>query len=232
MRKVNICSLIFLCSFTFINVLIYLKTLSYKGKHLYYFLTMWSFWMHIIYLLFISFSDIYLYCFNSDKFEFINNFMRNKYCRISYPFTYMVSCLYWLLHLLGPQFLTVKGGLMPYLSHIYLHGFISLLLLLEFILNQHEYIKISKEFAIITVIYLLYCLTVTIGKYKYYTEPYTFMEKANKKQLLVSGIIFYLILFNCYQFNVWLFKIKNRKKLKNNSINFERIGIINNDEKK
>ena len=106
------------------------------------------------------------------------------------------------------------------------------MLLLEFILNRHEYIKIKYEFIIISVIYFFYCLTVTIGKYKYFTEPYTFMEKADKKQLFVSGIIFYLILFNCYQFNVWLFKIKNRKKLKNNSINFERIGIINNDEKK
>jgi hypothetical protein len=227
MRTVNKSLLIYLTIVSLINIFLFFATAILAKKHLFFFLTFWSFWMNLLYLIIICITELYIFFFQDYRYEKINNFFKNIYSRISFTFSYSITLLYWILYFLGNNFLRVRKGFLPYCFHIYMHGIITILLLIDLIMNYHEYKPYNyKEVIIISFIYFLYVMNAAFAKYFFNSCPYAFMEKASLNQLIISSLIMYMIVLNCYQIHVLLLKIKNDKINKKNR---EEINNIVND---
>ena len=227
MRTVNKSLLIYLTIVSLINIFLFFATAILAKKHLFFFLTFWSFWMNLLYLIIICITEFYIFFFQDYRYEKINNFFKNIYSRISFTFSYSITLLYWILYFLGKNFLIVREGFIPYCFHIYMHGIFTLLLLIELIINNHEYNPHNlKDFFIISVIFFLYTINASFAKYFFDFCPYAFMEKASFGQLIISSLIMYMIVLNCYQIHILLLKVKNEKI---NRKNREEINNIVND---
>ena len=63
-----------------------------------------------------------------------------------------------------------------------------------------------------------------IGKYILDFCPYTFVENGNIKQLIVAMFFFYIIVYNCYCFHIWIInKFNNDRSSINSLMNKEEI---------
>ena len=227
MRKINKSFLIYLIIVSTFNLLLVFVTSILAKKHLFFFLTFWSFWMNTFYFIIVTITDIYQFFFQNFRYEKINYFFRNTYSRFSFPLSYSITIIYWILYFLGNNFLRVRKGFLPYCFHIYMHGIITILLLIDLIINYHEYKPYNyREVIIISFIYFLYVMNAAFAKYFFNSCPYAFMEKASLYQLIISSLIVYMIVLNCYQIHVLLLKIKNDKINKKNR---EEINNIVND---
>ena len=65
---------------------------------------------------------------------------------------------------------------------------------------------------IISVIFWFYGIVVCYAKYYDGINPYAFMEKAEIRQLIVAGIMFYIIVLNSYQVHLLLLRKKANSK--------------------
>ena len=69
------------------------------------------------------------------------------------------------------------------------------------------------------------CLMICILE-KYFMGfcPYTFVENGNIKQLIVAMLFFYIIVYNCYCFHIWIInKFNNDRNSINSLMNKEEI---------
>ena len=227
MRTVNKSLLIYLLIVSLLNIFLFFGTILFAKKHLFFFLTFWSFWMNLLYLIIICITEFYIFFFQDYRYEKINNFFKNFYSRISFTFSYSITLLYWILYFLGNNFLIVREGFIPYCFHIYMHGIYTLILLIELFINNHDYNPSnSKDYFIISLIFFLYIINASFAKYFFDFCPYAFMEKASFGQLIISSLIMYMIVLNCYQIHILLLKVKNEKI---NRKNREEINNIVND---
>ena len=213
MRQVTKCKLFILLPFILLAICFFLAIIIFPSRPTYYFLTFWTFWGNLVYLLITHFCDWALCIFKTQRFETLCTFMRDKYSRISFTFSYAVVFLYWNLFLLGDKFISTTMGLIPTISHIYFHGGITFTLLLDFILYEHKDIEWNRtELIIITSIMIVYGMVVGYAKYFKGFITYKFMENASLSQLLVCFFIFFIILLNAFQLHLLLLKYKNKKK--------------------
>ena len=212
-----------------INTLIAIAILSLifiNPKIIFMFLTMWTYYMNSIYLCINLICDFNLYIKKSNKLEKLNDWNRNTYSQICNTFTYLVFILFWSLILLGKDFMNFgKFNLFGIIINVYLHFLITVFCIIDIIIQEHNKITFkSKNFVIIIIIFTLYMILCVIGKYILDFCPYTFIENGNIKQLIVAMFIFYIIVYNCYCFHIWIInKFNNDRNSINSLMNKEEI---------
>lgn len=211
MRKVSLLQMILISIIFLINFSFFLISCIYGGPLLFIFLTVLAHWGNTVYLCFVFSCDISLFFFKSDKLEHINFFMRNTYSIFSFTYEYTVTIGYWFLVLLGDTFMRFDAD--DVFSLVYLifqHGGLTVLLLLDLILFEHERIDwSSNHLLIIAGLYGLYFIIVAVSKYVFGINAYPFLYNATIGQLIVCVITFYIILVNSYQAHIWFVKVKN-----------------------
>lgn len=210
MKTTSLCALINLFVITIINTIVFIFAIMAKLKYPYLFLTMWSFYANSIYLIAILICDISAYFFNSNKLDSVNNFMRNVYSKYSIPLSYTVTFLYWLLVLLGEQFIKWKAGPMVIFFQVYLHGIISFILLFEVLQRQQNNKQHWSywDILILSIIILFYSIALMIGKYVQDFNPYQFMQYASWRQLITPLILLEVSAINSYQVHLFFLKLK------------------------
>lgn len=190
----------------FFNTIFFLLfLLKFETKH-FFFLTMWTYWLNSIYLLVVCICDISLCCFKSTRLEKINDFFRNDYSLVSFPFSYAVTFLFWFLVCLGNNVMNFDFVMSKMIARIYLHGINTGFLLLDLFISEHKKKEFDwNVFTAISTIFWVYCTDVCIGKYWLNIMPYRFVENINSIFLLFSiGILFYLVVLIAYQFHLYL----------------------------
>lgn len=231
MREIPKNRLILYIGINFMNMFLFFGPLFVSNRPLRYFLTFWTYWANSIYFLTITICDGCMYYCKNNSLERINNFFRNIYSRYSFTFSYGVTILYWLLFFLGPKFLYVRPGFIPFLFHIYYHGGFTSILLLDLYLNEHKNIKWSfKEIIILSSFFFAYAFVAGYAKFGINFIPYAFMENASIKQLITGAFIIYIIFLNSYQIHLYLLKLKNTNK--KNGSNVRDVAEAISEEKK
>ena len=219
-----------------LNSLIALGSLAlifFHTKLIFLLLSIWVYYMNSLYLCINLICDFNLYINKSTKLEKLNKWNRNTYSQICNTFTYFVFILFWSLFLLGKDFKEYGHyGLMGTLINLYIQFLITVFCILDIIIHEHKKISFKiKNFIIIIIIFTLYMVVCVIGKYVLRFSPYAFIKKGNIKQLIVAMFIFYIILYNCYCFHIWLInKFNNDNNSIDNLIIKEEEDEKNNDE--
>lgn len=227
-----------------------------------FFLTLWSYWTNVFYIISITLIDFfyllnnYKCCKNKFKKNCLccncnwnnyNNFIRNYFLRISFPFAISIVLMYWILILLGDNFEGNPKGSFEIVAAFYMHGLVFLFLLFDTFTGIH--ININKKWTtfldlgIITIILIIYYIVIGVGKYQILFDPYDFMMIANVRQIIASCIIIYVLVINGYiVFRIianYFFKEdknvnkeKNMKKSNNNNISGDNLKEIDSSERK
>ena len=185
-------------SIILLAILIYILATYDSHWKLFFYLASWSYAMNIYYIISVTFVDFIYLIF--DKFlKSYNNFVRNYFIRICFPFGLMSVSVYWELVLLGNNFQNFEHGIDDICESIFLNGIVQLFLFFDMFASQHIY-KYNRinDIIILTIIIAFYYLLVCLGKYLNIFEPYNFMTRSNVRQILGVGIIIYVLLLNGY----------------------------------
>ena len=185
------------------------------------FLTNWGLWSNSFYLLVVMICDT-IFFFKKDPqdfFEKINNFFRNSYSLVSFPLSYTIFLLYWVLLFSGgfsrPD--GKEGGKSGLNSinflNIYMHGLITVFLLIDLFVANHEVKKITwKYIAICSGVYWCYAVVALIWTFVFNLPPYAFLAKVPIWMLILLGIVFNLVLIGFYVIHIQLLKKKSPTK--------------------
>ena len=208
-------TLFFICS---------LYNLFYK-VHTINYLTNLSYYANSIFLLICLFCDILLYMMNNSEneknymlmeepninntnnnylfVERLNNWNRNKYGIICNTFSFFVTVNFWILFLLGEEYIRISNSFNGRLRTIYLHLIISILVIIDYFIAKRKHKFSWTYFTIILFIFALYCILLIINTYYFNNNIYAFMN-GGLIFLFVYLVIAIFTLFICYLFNVYL----------------------------
>ena len=204
------------CSFRILNIIInsfisiFLIFLTYSVFNNYddkwvipFYLTLWSFFMNLFYIINVTILD-YIYIFKNGFFKNkcirYNDFIRNDYLRICFPFSISIVFLYWMLILLGDDFQYASRSLWDNCICFTFHGLIFIFLLYDTFSYPHVNKKNRKlfDFLLITGMIIIYYLVLGIAKYVLDYNPYDFMLVSNIRQIVAAGIIIYMGIMDGY----------------------------------
>ena len=188
----------------FLLFLTYCVVNNYEPKfEIFFYLTLWSFFMNEFYILSITVLDLIKlikyevfmnYCY---KF---NDFIRNSFLRICFPFSISIVFLYWMLILLGDEFQYASRSLWDNCISFCFHGLIFVFLLYDTLSYPHINKRDRKviDFIIITSITIVYFLILGISKYVLYYNVYDFMYMSNVRQIAAAGTLIYMGILDGY----------------------------------
>lgn len=185
----------------FLIALTYFVINNYNKKWVMpFYLTLWSFFMNAYYIISVTVVDLIRFFKNSEYCRCYNDFVRNKYLRVCFPFSISIVFLYWLLILLGDEFEYNSRGLMDNLVAFCFHGLIFIFLLFDTLSYPHINLKknIKLDLIIITVMTFVYFLLLGLGKYLIRYEPYDFMEMSNERQIAGAAFLIYIAILDGY----------------------------------
>ena len=185
----------------FLIALTYFVINNYNQKWVMpFYLTLWSFFMNAYYIISVTVVDLIRFFKNSEYCRCYNDFVRNKYLRVCFPFSISIVFLYWLLILLGDEFEYNSRGLMDNLVAFCFHGLIFIFLLFDTLSYPHINLKknIKLDLIIITVMTFVYFLLLGLGKYLIRYEPYDFMEMSNERQIAGAAFLIYIAVLDGY----------------------------------
>lgn len=134
--------------------------------------------MNSVYLLLNVISDSNFFFTKNEKIEFLNDFSRNKMAQIVNSFSYMVFFTYWLAVLMGPKVMKFPLKFNRRVNSLWHHGLITILILLDLFLHEHEQINFNfYDAIIISIFFVCYGITLAVEHFKYKVTPYKFMKK-------------------------------------------------------
>ena len=141
-------------------------TYSSKWK-IFFFMTLWSFAMNSYYIVSVTVIDWIRFCKkDNNSCKCYNNFVRNLYLRICFPFAIAIVFLYWILILLGDDFEYLGKDVSDTAIGVFFHGMILIFLLFDIFTSIHKNIKTYFwDILILTIMILVYFLILGIGKY-------------------------------------------------------------------
>ena len=185
-------------SIILLAVLIYVLATYNSHWKLFFYLASWSYLMNIYYIISVIFID-FIYLIYNKFLKSYNNFVRNYFIRICFPFGLMSVSVYWELVLLGKNFQKFEHGINDICANIFLNGIVQLFLFFDMFASHHIY-KYNRinDIIILTIIIAIYYLLVCLGKYLDIFEPYNFLPKSDVRQICGAGIIVYVLLLNGY----------------------------------
>ena len=182
-------------------VLFFVIPYTYSDKwKVFFFMTLWSFTMNSFYIVSITVIDWIRFCKNNDSSCLkYNDFVRNKYLRICFPFSLSIVFLYWLLILLGDEFEYRGRDVSDTAVGLFFHGIILIFLLFDIFTSRHKNLKnYFLDILILNILIAAYFLLLGIGKYIIKYEPYDFMEMASVRQIVGACILIYISIFDGY----------------------------------
>ena len=185
----------------FLIALTYFVINNYNQKWVMpFYLTLWSFFMNAYYIISVTVVELIRFFKNSEYCRCYNDFVRNKYLRVCFPFSISIVFLYWLLILLGDEFEYNSRGLMDNLVAFCFHGLIFIFLLFDTLSYPHINLKknIKLDLIIITLMTFIYFLLLGFGKYLIRYEPYDFMEMSNERQIAGAAFLIYIAVLDGY----------------------------------
>jgi hypothetical protein len=185
----------------FILVLTYFVINNYNKKwQMPFYLTLWSFFMNAYYIISVTIIDLIRFFKNSEYCICYNDFVRNKYLRICFPFSISIVFLYWLLILLGDEFEYNSRSLMDNLIAFCFHGLIFIFLLFDTFsyphINKKNYVYF--DLLLITCMTFVYFIILGFGKYMFIYEPYDFMEMSSVRQIAGAAFLIYIAILDGY----------------------------------
>jgi hypothetical protein len=135
----------------------------------------------------------------------------------------MITFGFWIIVLIGiifkvDTFLDSSRGIKPirYVTGIYLHLGITILMLVELFLNSRDEIKLTLETGITnSVIFAAYITTICIAKYVFNKDAYHFMKKMNVGPLIAIGFGIYLLLIGSFFLFMIISNRINKKYIEN-----------------
>ena len=166
---------------------------------IFFFLTIWSFWSNTFYMISITIIDIFLYRGNK-KFEKYNNFIRNYFIRIVFPFSISTVVIYWELVLLGDKFQGIGHTILDICKSFFMHGLVLIFMLFDIFTSHHvnKRNNYKLDILIISIIMLLHFAAVILSKQLLKIHPYDFLMICDTRQMIGSFIIIYFIVLNGY----------------------------------
>ena len=197
---------------------IFLLFLTYKvyGNYdkkwkIFLYLTFWSLFMNVFYIVNITVLDyicLIKYSFYCKRCIRYNDFIRNTYLRITFPFSISIVFLYWMLILLGDRFQYASRSLWDNCISFCFHGLIFVFLLYDTCSYPHIN-RINKllDLGVITIICFVYFIVIGVGKYAIKYDTYDFMSMSNIRQIAAAAILIYIAILDGY---VVLILISNR----------------------
>ena len=190
---------------SFFYFLAYNVTLNYRFL---VFLTILTLDFNSIYLFLSFICDISLFVFKSTKLEVLNDFMRNKICHIANPISYIVTILFWSLALFGGMG-DIVGNVLFAVLNIYAHLLITIFVIIDIFIAEHENHTFSKIILAIIYIYMiLYGILCGVLTLKFDSPPYPFLKGISIWGLLAYYSVFLVVTFLCYLLHLFIFKIK------------------------
>ena len=188
----------------FIIILTFFVMNNYEQKYeITFFLTLWSFFMNEFYFINVSILDFicllkytafckYCVCYN--------DFIRNYFLRICFPFSISIVFLYWMLILLGDDFQYASRDLWDNCVSFTFHGLIFVFLLYDTFSYPHinKKNRKMKDFFIINAILIVYFIVLGVAKYYVMYEPYDFMEMSNIRQIAAAAVLIYMGIMDGY----------------------------------
>ena len=187
-------------SITLIFFFLYIpRTYSHKWK-MFFFMTLWSFSMNAYYIVSVTVIDWIRFAKKNGKACYCyNNFVRNLYLRICFPFAIAIVFLYWILILLGDDFEYLGKDVSDTAIGVFFHGMILIFLLFDIFTSIHVNIKsYFWDLLILTIMVLVYFLILGIGKYIIKYDTYDFMEMSNVNQIVGACILIYIAILDGY----------------------------------
>ena len=208
----------------FLIVVYFIVWTSYSTWKLFFFITIWSFWSNTFYIINITVVDICQYK-GKYKCEKLNNWIRNYFIRIIFPFSLGIVIIFWELVLLGENFINIDYTLLELVQSFFINGLVLIFVLFDIFtaphLNKNNNYK--KDILIISIIVILHFIIVIISKEFLNIYQWNFLIIADFRQIIGSFIIIYLIILNGY---IILYLISDNFFLK------EEINKDNNEDKK
>ena len=129
-----------------------------------------------------------------------NDFIRNYFLRICFPFSISIVFLYWMLILLGDDFQYASRDLWDNCVSFTFHGLIFVFLLYDTFSYPHinKKNRKMKDFFIINAILIVYFIVLGVAKYYVMYEPYDFMEMSNIRQIAAAAVLIYMGIMDGY----------------------------------
>ena len=201
---------------------------SYEDRQwrIFFFMTLWSFSMNSYYIVSITVID-WIRVIKKDNNSCLcyNNFVRNLYLRICFPFAISIVFLYWMLILLGDDFEYRGRDVTDTATGVFFHGIILIFLLFDMFTARHiNRINYVWDLLIISILVCIYFVILGFGKYLMDYEPYDFMAMSSVRQIIGACILIYITILDGY---VILNLIGNRffeqiqEETTNSFVNFE-----------
>ena len=232
-------SIILLITFICAWVLIEIKW------QLFFYLTFWSFWLNEFYITTLTICDSFEFfnIFYSKTITIIQNFLRNNFLNLIFPFSFAICLLFWLLVILGDEF-QAMDGIKETLIAILLHGIIFIFIIIDIIFYKHviKPKKIFFDIFLIPIIFVFYLILLLIGKYCLNFDTYDFMIYCRFNHLIVCAILIYIVILNGYAIfhliGFYFFEkdgIREKEKKNDDVVIYKDYGNVfnnNNDDKK
>ena len=175
---------------------------TYDDRHwrMFFFMTLWSFTMNTFYIVSITIIDwIRFIKKNNNLCYCYNDFVRNLYLKISFPFAIAIVFLYWMLILLGDDFEYRGRDVTDTASGVFFHGIILIFLLFDMFTDVHvNKINYFWDLIIITILIFIYYIILGVGKYAIDYEPYDFMEISSVRQIVGACILIFIAILDGY----------------------------------
>lgn len=212
MREITLMPYLVISYMAIVNFGILIYTFVDSMPKSFIFLTYWSYWGSTVYLSCIFFCDTAVFFFNEEKFENVNEYIRTIYSKYCFTYGYSVVIMYWFLVCLGDNYMQFDTDPIIMFFHIYLHGFITVMLLIDLILSPRRNIRWSNlDFLIISLCFLFYIIVALIANYGFNMPPYAFMSTAAFLELLLYGLGLYALQILCYLLHIWVVSVRNNR---------------------
>ena len=192
---------------TVINVVLslILVIIFFLVSHLYatwkilFFIVIWSFWSNTFYIISITIIDICIYT-QKNKCEKMNNWVRNYFLRILFPFSLGTVIIFWELVLLGEKYINIDYTLKDMIENFLINGLVLLFVFFDIFTARHinKNNNFKWDIIIISGIVIVHFLLVIICKEFLNIYQWDFLIIADLRQIISSFIIIYIIILNGY----------------------------------
>ena len=166
-----------------------------------------------IYLLLTFICDISFFICKSTALEKLNTFLRDKYCHVFNPASYLVTILFWSLAVVGGMG-NIFYNVDFIIFNIYAHLLITIFVIIDIFFSEHQKHIFSWKYLGMIFGYVfsygIFCAILTL---KFDNPPYPFLENMSIWDILGCYAIFAIICLLCYLLHIFIIKIKYKYKL-------------------
>lgn len=204
--KSPLLKIIFYSGLTIINVILLIIAIYILNWRAIFFLTLINLVSTTVYLIMSNYFDFTLYYRKKQINDKTLRFWRDIYFKYSYILSQIVFVLFWMLSILGENFMILGETVFQVIASIYAHGIICQIMTLDLFITEHRHSNDQVKVDIIIFVILLFIYTVMqiISKYAIGFNIYPFLELLNLSQLSIFYILTYFISLNIYQLYIHL----------------------------